>query len=432
MLSMTSVADGAPGERSATALAVEAPLSTIIAEAADSQSILGTAAGFAVLAGSTVTNTGWTTINGDVGLTPGTAVTGFAPCTAPAPANCVDLTGAMSVANGATVTINNDLRTGYDSLVALQGSCTPVEVELAGKTYLPGTACSPGTFNLSAGGIVTLDAQGDPDAKFIFLTGAGGSTLVTGAGSQVLLTGGATACNVWWQVASSATIGVGTAFAGNVLAAQSISMQTGATLQGSALALNGAVTLDTNTIQNGTCRTVTAPPDVTPPPVVVPPVVVPPVVAPPPVVTPPAAVVPPIVAPPPVVTPPVVTPPVVTPPVVTPPVVTPPVVTPPAVDRPLVPRFDAPLTPSGSSSVRIQTTSAPGAPGTDAGPAVPGDATATGLQRRGSEPSGPGSGTLPVTGSSTQVEVLLAGVAVGLGGLLVRLARPRRRARQRT
>jgi len=250
----------------------------------------------------------------------------------------------------------------------------------------------------------------------------------------VLLTGGATACNVWWQVASSATLGVGTAFAGNVLAAQSITMQTGATLQGSALALNGAVTLDTNTIQNGTCRTVTGPPEVTPPPVDVPPVVTPP-----PGVTPPV-VVPPVVAPPPGVTPPVVTPPDVTPPpVVTPPVVTPPdvtrppVVTPPAAGRPLAPRLDTPGTSSGSSSVRIQTASASGAPGTDAGPAEPGDATATGLQRRGSEPSGPGSrsGTLPVTGSSTQVEVLLAGVAVGLGGVLVRLARPRRRARRR-
>ena len=183
---------------------------TTFAAAAAAPTRLDTAGDFAILAGSTITNTGVSTIGQDVGLHPGSAVTGFEPCAAPAPANCVALTGTVHVADGVALQAKNDLRTAYNTLVAMEGSCTPVAVELAGRTFLPGTACSPGTFNLSAGGIVTLDAQGDPDARFIFLTGAGGSTLVTGAASQVQLIGNAQACNVFWQVASSATVGVGT------------------------------------------------------------------------------------------------------------------------------------------------------------------------------------------------------------------------------
>jgi len=182
---------------------------------------LATAGAFAILAGSTITNTNLTTITGDVGLHPGSAVTGFEPCTAPAPADCVVLTGSQHLADGVALQAKNDLVTATNGLLTSEGSCTSVNVELAGITFLPGVYCSP-TFGLSAGGAVTLDANGDPDAEFIFLTGAGGSTLITGEGSQVLLVGGAQPCNVYWQVASSATIGVGTAFVGNVLAAESI------------------------------------------------------------------------------------------------------------------------------------------------------------------------------------------------------------------
>ncbi|MDQ3574635.1 MAG: ice-binding family protein, partial [Actinomycetota bacterium] len=194
-----------------------------------------------------------------MGLHPGSE----APCTAPAPANCVVLNGDLYVsdAEGVALRAKNDLITAYDNLLAERASCGPlVAVELAGKTYLPGVYCSPGTFGLSAGGILTLDAMGNPDAEFIFLTGAGGSTLITGAGSQVLFIGGAQACNVYWQVASSATIGVGTAFAGNILAMESIQLETGATLEGRALARTSAVTLDTNTITRADCATV-VPPD---------------------------------------------------------------------------------------------------------------------------------------------------------------------------
>ena len=109
-------------------------------------------------------------------------------------------------------------------------------------------------------GTVTLDAQGDPAAVFIFQAG---STLITASNSTVALVGGAQACHVYWQVGSSATIGVGTNFVGNVLALTSITMQTGATLQGSALARNGAVTLDTNVITRAGCIAPTSPPPTT-------------------------------------------------------------------------------------------------------------------------------------------------------------------------
>ncbi|MEO5678500.1 MAG: ice-binding family protein [Acidimicrobiales bacterium] len=223
---------------------------------------LATAGSYAVLAGSTITNTGLSTISGDVGLHPGTSVTGFAPCTAPAPADCVALTGSLHLADGAALQAKNDLLTATNDLLTLEGSCTPLSsVELAGKTFLPGVYCSP-TFELSAGGILTLDAGNVADAEFIFLTGSGGSTLITGAATQVRLINGAEACNVYFQVASSATIGVGSAFAGNILAAQSITVQQGVTLEGRALAQTAAVTLDTNTITKADCvvpTTTTAP-----------------------------------------------------------------------------------------------------------------------------------------------------------------------------
>lgn len=135
---------------------------------------LATAGNFAVVASSTITNTGLTTIAGDVGLSPGSSVTGFDPCTPPAPANCVALTGTLHVADEVALLAKADTLDAYTTLA--QSTCTrQVDVELAGKTFTPGVYCSPGTFNLSAGGILTLDAQGDPDAEFIFLTGAGGA-----------------------------------------------------------------------------------------------------------------------------------------------------------------------------------------------------------------------------------------------------------------
>jgi hypothetical protein len=228
-----------------------------VLQALTSQARLMTAGEFAILAGSTITNSGVTTISGDVGLDPGTAITGFAPCpAAPTPTtNCVVLDGATHISDGVSLQAKTELVAAYNGLLTHEATCTPVGVELATTTYLPGVYCSP-TFNLSTNGTVTLDANGDPDAEFIFLTGAGGSTLVTGSGGTVLLINGAQACNVYWQVASSATVGVGSAFAGNILAAQSISLLSGATVQGRVLAQNGAVTLDHNTVSAADCRVV--------------------------------------------------------------------------------------------------------------------------------------------------------------------------------
>jgi len=200
---------------------------------------LGTAGNFAVLAGSTVTNTGPSVISGSVGLAPGSAVIGFPPG--------IVLAGTTQVANGVALQAKNDLVTAYNDAAGRSSTAT-VSGDLAGRTLKPGVYTSASTLGLS--GQLTLDAQGDPSAVFIFQAG---SSLIVGSGSQVNLIGGAQACNVYWQVGSSATIGTGSTFVGNIMALTSITMTTSATLQGSALARNGAVTLDTNTITRATC-----------------------------------------------------------------------------------------------------------------------------------------------------------------------------------
>ena len=214
---------------------------------------LQTADGFAVLAGSTITNSGVSTVDGDVGLHPGTAVTGLEPCTGPA--NCLVHSGTQHVDDEVAAQAQADLLAGYDQLVGLEDTCTSIEVELGGRLtpLTPGVYCSP-TFELT--GTLTLDGAGE----YVFLTGAGGSTLTTAAGSQVLLVNGADACDVYWQVASSATLGAASSFAGRVMAQASISFDAAAELEGSALAMNGAVTLIANTITNTGCT----PDDTTP------------------------------------------------------------------------------------------------------------------------------------------------------------------------
>jgi hypothetical protein len=200
---------------------------------------LGTAGNFAVLAGSTVTNTGPSVISGSLGLAPGSAVSGFPPG--------IVLNGTTQVANGVALQAKSDLITAYND-AAGRSSTETVAGDLAGQTLTPGVYTSASSLGLS--GQLTLDAQGNPNAVFVFQAG---STLIVGSASQVNLIGGAQACDVFWQVGSSATIGTSSAFVGNILALTSITMTTGATLQGSALARNGAVTLDTNTITRATC-----------------------------------------------------------------------------------------------------------------------------------------------------------------------------------
>ncbi len=194
---------------------------------------LGSAASFGVLAGSTVTNTGLTVVDGDLGVNPGTAVTGFPPGIVKGTIHAGDATAAQAQA---------DLTVAYDDAAGR----APDQIFTDGFD-LGGQILSSGVYNdptsLFLTGTLVLDGQGNPDAIFIFQTG---STFITSSGSLVTLIGGAQACNVFFQVGSSATLGTNTAFAGNILALTSITLNTGASIDGRALARNGAVTLDTN------------------------------------------------------------------------------------------------------------------------------------------------------------------------------------------
>jgi uncharacterized repeat protein (TIGR01451 family) len=195
---------------------------------------LGTAANFAVLAGSTVTNTGPTIVNGDLGLSPGTSVTGFPPG---------QVNGTIHAADGPALQAQADLATAYGDAAASPVTST-VPVELGGTTLTPGTYdTAAGTFGIT--GTLTLDAQGNPDAVFIFQAA---STLTTAAASSVNLINGAQASNVFWVVGNSATLGTDSALEGNILALTSITVTTGTTIDGRVLAINGVVTLDTDTI----------------------------------------------------------------------------------------------------------------------------------------------------------------------------------------
>ncbi len=193
---------------------------------------------FSVLAGSTITNTGSTTVSGDVGVSPGTAVTGFPPGLAG---------GTIHKADGAAAQAQAALALGYIDAAGRSGG-TSVAGDLVGKTFTAGVYKS--TSSLANSGDVTLDAQGDPAAVFIFQIA---STLTTGSGSHIVLANGASACNVFWQVGSSATLGTNSVFKGNILALTSITITTGVHLEGRALARNGAVTLDADVITGCTC-----------------------------------------------------------------------------------------------------------------------------------------------------------------------------------
>ena len=232
----------------AVALVATAPS----ASAAQAQVGLGTATSFAVLGGSTVTNTGPTTISGDVGLSPGTAVVGFPPGRV--------TNGTIHAADAVARQAQNDVTTAFND-AAGRGPVVNAGVDLGGQRLLPGVYNNASSMALT--GTVTLDALGDPAAVFIFQAG---STLITASNATVSLVGAAQACNVFWQVGSSATIGTNTHFVGTVLALTSISMQTGATIQGRLLARNGAVTLDNNVINRPTCATVPPPATGTPTP----------------------------------------------------------------------------------------------------------------------------------------------------------------------
>jgi hypothetical protein len=205
----------------------------------DLGSISAGGVGFMVLAGSTVTNTGTTTVTGDLGVSPGTSVTGFltidgGPGTVSGSIHAGDPTAAQA---------QSDLTIAYNDAAGRAGGSS-VAGNIGGQTLAPGVYKSTSSLAISSGDL-TLDGLGDANAVFIFKIA---STLTVTSGRQVILTNGAQAENVFWQVGSSATLGTTAVFKGVILAHQSISMDTGASLQGRALARVGAVTLDSNAI----------------------------------------------------------------------------------------------------------------------------------------------------------------------------------------
>jgi hypothetical protein len=198
---------------------------------------LGSAASFSVLAGSTVTNVGATTMFGDLGLSPGSSVTGSP-----------SVLGATHIDDAVAIGAKNALSTAYTDAES-RPSNGSAGSDLAGQTFLPGVRTASSSLLLSSGS-VTLDAQGDPNAVFIFQIG---STLITGSSTVVQLINGAQACNVFWQVGSSATLGTGTRFVGTIMALASITANTAATIHGRLLAQTAAVTLESNTITTSNC-----------------------------------------------------------------------------------------------------------------------------------------------------------------------------------
>ncbi len=198
---------------------------------------LASAVDYAVLAGATITNTGNTIVTGDLGLSPGTAVTGFPPGI---------VIGSKHIADPSAAQAKLDLTIAYNDAKGRTLAPVSVSGNLGGMTLAPGLYKSTSGLEISSGDL-TLDAQGDANAVWIFQMG---STLTTTTGRQVILSGGAKAANIFWQVGSSATLGTYSVFKGTIMADQSITMTTGASLEGRVLARIGAVTLDGNAINN--------------------------------------------------------------------------------------------------------------------------------------------------------------------------------------
>ncbi len=197
---------------------------------------LNAAIEFAVLAGAGITITGPTTISGDLGSYPTPTITGEENLT---------LNGVNHAGNAIAQQAQLDLTSAYLDAAGRTPTTTYDPIfDLGGLTLSSGVYNNPSSFGLT--GTLSLDAEGDPDAVWIFQAG---STLITASYSTVSLIGGAQANRVFWQVGSSATLGTGTDFAGSLLALQSITLNTGATVHGQLLAQNGAVTLDHNTIE---------------------------------------------------------------------------------------------------------------------------------------------------------------------------------------
>ena len=202
---------------------------------------LGTAGSYAVLAGSTVTNTGSSVLTGNLGLSPGgggCGVVGFPPGS---------VSGTTNVCNGPAAQAQHDLTTAYNAAMGLSPTATLTGKDLGGMVLTPGVYFFASSAQLT--GTLTLNNLGNPNALFVFQIG---STLTTASNSSVIFSSTLSDPNVFWQVGSSATLGTTTTFAGNILALTSITLNNGASIGcGSALAINGAVTLNNNVIGGG-------------------------------------------------------------------------------------------------------------------------------------------------------------------------------------
>lgn len=196
---------------------------------------LGSASGFVVLAASTITSTGATSLTGDLGVSPGTAVTGFPPGTS---------TGSFEAGSAAAATAMFDFGAAYAEVKGRTSCAVTLAGDLSGRTLAPGLYRSVTSMAITTADL-TLDAQGDGEAVFVFQMA---TTLGVTAGRRLVLTNGAKAGNVFWQVGTSATLATMSVFEGTILADQSITLDTGATLSGRAFARVAAVTLVANTI----------------------------------------------------------------------------------------------------------------------------------------------------------------------------------------
>src|SRR6476469_1635625 len=228
------------------ALCLAVGAGAVPAHAAEAPVGLGTATSFAVLAGQSITNTGASVVSGDIGVGPGTSVTGIPPL--------VQTGGTLHVADAVANQAQSDLVTAYNSAAGRSTVTDVTGQDLGGRTFTSGVVSHDSGMQLT--GTLTLDAEGDPSAVFIFKAG---STLVTAPNSTVALINGASPCNVFWQVGSSTTLDTNTTFVGTVMSLTSATLATGASVQGRVLARNGSVTLDTNVITRPTCDTSTSP-----------------------------------------------------------------------------------------------------------------------------------------------------------------------------
>lgn len=203
---------------------------------ASAQSIpLGAAEDFAVLAGSNVTNTGLTEIQGNLGLTPGTSVTGFPPG--------IISDGAVHINDVTAISAMADANLAYAALVALPLTQDLTGMDLGGMTLTPGVYHFDSIAQLT--GDLTLNGMGQAEPRFVFQIG---STLTTAAASSIIRTNGAMSETVYFQVGSSATLGTNSFFTGTIISLTSNTLTTGASVEGRVFALNGAVTLDNNFI----------------------------------------------------------------------------------------------------------------------------------------------------------------------------------------